>query len=209
MNQSVVISGESGAGKTETAKIILNYLVKRSCSGEGSETHPRVAEQSYDALDSRLIESSHVLESFGNAVTSKNANSSRFGKFMKIYFSHAPKKGGVGTLLGAAIETYLLEKSRVANQYSSERNYHIFYQLVSACSAPDGPSSWQARIPISVREALCLGISNFSILSEPSGQSKPDDLSSFIRLSKSLETLDFEDSIVSSCSVIAVLQNCI
>lgn len=195
-----MISGESGAGKTETAKIILNYLVQRANSHSGD-----VDESGQASLDARLIQSSHVLESFGNAATSKNANSSRFGKFMKIYFSPANSPLGVGKLLGAAIETYLLEKSRVATQYLSERNYHVFYQLVSACVAikrcegleVDGlVPSWQSLIPEDVREVLSLGVSSFSILSEPATDFKPDDLARFIRLSDSLETLDIDTSVV-------------
>ena len=165
-------------------------------SGDGLDSVAEVDK----TLDTRLIQSSHVLESFGNAVTSKNSNSSRFGKFMKIYFSPARQRGGVGRLLGAAIETYLLEKSRVASQYSTERNYHVFYQLVSACVAGTaeqrGPS-WLSLIPEDVKSTLSAGVSYFSILRVHDEESYPDDLSKFIRLSDSLQTLDIETNMVS------------
>lgn len=112
-NQSIIVSGESGAGKTETSKIVLWYLARRSKGG-------------VEGLDARIIESSPILESFGNAKTLRNSNSSRFGKFIKLQFSD-----GKLALAGAFIETYLLEKSRVLTQGQGERNFHIFYELVA------------------------------------------------------------------------------
>jgi myosin heavy subunit len=113
-NHSVVISGESGAGKTETSKIILRYLTSRGKSA-------------IQGLDQRMLDSNPLLESFGNAKTHRNSNSSRFSKFMKLQFK---RKGSRAVQLsGGGIETYLLERSRVAFQATGERNYHVFFQV--------------------------------------------------------------------------------
>lgn len=109
IDQSILVSGESGAGKTETVKIMMNHLA--SVSGGGA----RVIDQ--------VLKSNPLLESFGNAKTKRNDNSSRFGKFAQLQFD------AEGLLVGARLETYLLEKSRVVGQSDGERNYHIFYQL--------------------------------------------------------------------------------
>ena len=109
-NQSILVSGESGAGKTETTKIVMNHLATIA-GGRG------------DGAISRVIEVNPLLESFGNATTVRNDNSSRFGKFTQMQFD---KKGN---LIGARCDTYLLEKSRVVSIEKYERNYHIFYQV--------------------------------------------------------------------------------
>jgi myosin heavy subunit len=120
-SQSVVISGESGAGKTESSKIVLQHLTFRG-SNEGA----------VEGLDKKIIETNPILESFGNAKTFRNPNSSRFGKFMKLQFN---EKGKARNLLaGGMIETYLLEKSRLVFQMKGERNYHVFYQLFTGGS---------------------------------------------------------------------------
>merc|ERR1719181_1245149 len=115
-SQSVVVSGESGAGKTETNKYLMRYLAWRSRNGNAS------AGVSGD-LATAILQSNPILEGFGNAKTGRNNNSSRFGKFIRIYFD---PKGGVG---GAIMATYLLEKSRVVFQGPQERNYHALYML--------------------------------------------------------------------------------
>ncbi|KAL3924330.1 MAG: hypothetical protein SGILL_001113 [Bacillariaceae sp.] len=117
-SQSILISGESGAGKTESTKIVMSYLT--TLGGMGME------EQKGGELSvmERVLQSNPVLEAFGNARTLRNDNSSRFGKFIELGFSRA------GHLLGAKVETYLLEKVRLAFHATGERNYHIFYQLL-------------------------------------------------------------------------------
>lgn len=127
-NQSVVINGESGAGKTETAKIVVKYLAERNRASR-SELQSAVTG---DELYEKLSGVSPILESFGNAKTGRNSNSSRFGKFMKLNFlmNQASKRQKSMTLIGATIETYLLEKSRVVHQGDGERNFHIFYALL-------------------------------------------------------------------------------
>ncbi|OWM84367.1 hypothetical protein CDL15_Pgr021936 [Punica granatum] len=116
-SNSILVSGESGAGKTETTKLIMQYL---AFLGGHSFAEGRTVEQ-------QILESNPVLEAFGNAKTVRNNNSSRFGKFVEIQFDNH------GRISGAAIRTYLLERSRVCQISDRERNYHCFYLL---CSAP-------------------------------------------------------------------------
>ncbi|KAE9590988.1 putative myosin ATPase [Lupinus albus] len=119
ISQSILVSGESGAGKTECTKLLMRYLAymggRAATVAEG-----RTVEQ-------KVLESNPVLEAFGNAKTLRNNNSSRFGKFVEIQFDHK------GRISGAAIRTYLLERSRVCQVSDPERNYHCFYML---CAAP-------------------------------------------------------------------------
>ncbi|XP_050382185.1 myosin-17-like isoform X1 [Argentina anserina] len=116
-SNSILVSGESGAGKTETTKMLMRYL---AYLGGRSGVEGRTVEQ-------QVLESNPVLEAFGNAKTVRNNNSSRFGKFVEIQFDKS------GRISGAAIRTYLLERSRVCQVSDPERNYHCFYLL---CAAP-------------------------------------------------------------------------
>merc|ERR1712038_1663255 len=116
-NQSMLITGESGAGKTENTKKVIAYLAQVAASGKkGSEKKV--------SLEDQIVATNPILESYGNAKTSRNDNSSRFGKFIRIHFN------GAGKLAGCDIESYLLEKSRITQQQEVERSYHIFYQLL-------------------------------------------------------------------------------
>ena len=110
VNQSIIISGESGAGKTEATKHSLVFFAGAAGSAEGN-------------MQDKLIKANPVLEAFGNAKTVRNNNSSRFGKFMEVHFNERAQ------ICGCKIINYLLEKSRIVFQTSLERNYHIFYQL--------------------------------------------------------------------------------
>ncbi|KAI3772786.1 hypothetical protein L6452_03979 [Arctium lappa] len=116
-SNSILVSGESGAGKTETTKMLMRYLAHL---GGRTGVEGRTVEQ-------QVLESNPVLEAFGNAKTVRNNNSSRFGKFVEIQFDKS------GRISGAAIRTYLLERSRVCQISDPERNYHCFYLL---CAAP-------------------------------------------------------------------------
>lgn len=117
-NQCVIISGESGAGKTEAAKRIMQYIA--SVSG-GSDS-------SIQQIKDMVLATNPLLESFGNAKTLRNNNSSRFGKYLELQFN------AQGEPVGANITNYLLEKSRVVGQITNERNFHIFYQFAKAAS---------------------------------------------------------------------------
>jgi myosin V len=117
-SQAILISGESGAGKTESTKIVMSYLTTLGGMGMEAEKDGQLS------VMERVLQSNPVLEAFGNARTLRNDNSSRFGKFIELGFSRA------GHLLGAKVQTYLLEKVRLAFHASGERNYHIFYQLL-------------------------------------------------------------------------------
>ncbi|KAK8681068.1 hypothetical protein V6N13_053475 [Hibiscus sabdariffa] len=118
ISQAILVSGESGAGKTESTKMLMQYLA--FMGGKVNNTEERSVEQ-------KVLESNPVLEAFGNAKTVRNNNSSRFGKFVEIQFNEW------GRISGAAIRTYLLERSRVCQVSDPERNYHCFYML---CAAP-------------------------------------------------------------------------
>ncbi|MBE3042101.1 hypothetical protein IMZ48_05875, partial [Candidatus Bathyarchaeota archaeon] len=118
-NQCVIISGESGAGKTEAAKRIMQYIANVS-GGNSSEIQE---------VKDMVLATNPLLESFGNAKTLRNNNSSRFGKYLQIHFNSK------GEPAGADITNYLLEKSRVVGQITDERNFHIFYQFTKGASS--------------------------------------------------------------------------
>ncbi|XP_077460695.1 myosin-10 isoform X3 [Stigmatopora argus] len=134
-DQSILCTGESGAGKTENTKKVIQYLAHVASSHKGRKDHnippesPKpVKLQTQNAvgeLERQLLQANPILESFGNAKTVKNDNSSRFGKFIRVNFDVT------GYIVGANIETYLLEKSRAIRQAKDERTFHIFYQLLA------------------------------------------------------------------------------
>ncbi|KAL7699652.1 myosin XXI [Lotmaria passim] len=121
-NQSVVISGESGSGKTENAKMLIAYLGQLSYLHSKDTSQRAIA----DKIDENLTLSNPVMESFGNARTVRNDNSSRFGKYIKLYFDPVS-----GVMVGGQTVTYLLERSRIIMQSAGERNYHIFYEMLA------------------------------------------------------------------------------
>jgi myosin heavy chain 6/7 len=121
-NQSILITGESGAGKTENTKKVITYFAQVAAATQKKEEE---STSKKGTLEDQIVQANPVLEAYGNAKTTRNNNSSRFGKFVRIHF------GTSGKIAGADIEHYLLEKSRVTSQGHGERNYHIFYQLLS------------------------------------------------------------------------------
>ncbi|XP_063157321.1 myosin-10-like isoform X4 [Candoia aspera] len=125
-DQSILCTGESGAGKTENTKKVIQYLAHVASSHKARKDHnaPTSSPASYGELERQLLQANPILEAFGNAKTVKNDNSSRFGKFIRINFDVA------GYIVGANIETYLLEKSRAIRQAKDERTFHVFYQLL-------------------------------------------------------------------------------
>ncbi|NXT99165.1 MYO19 protein, partial [Buphagus erythrorhynchus] len=126
VNQSIIVSGESGAGKTWTSRCLMKFYASVAASvisPEGNETVERI--------EKRVLDSNPVMEAFGNACTLRNNNSSRFGKYIQLQldrFHH---------LTGASIQTFLLEKTRVAYQAPNERNFHIFYQITKGATAEE------------------------------------------------------------------------
>merc|ERR1712012_492509 len=116
-DQAMLITGESGAGKTENTKKVISYLAMVAAPKKASATKKV-------SLEDQIVATNPILESYGNAKTSRNDNSSRFGKFIRIHFNAS------GKLCGCDIESYLLEKSRITQQQEVERSYHIFYQLL-------------------------------------------------------------------------------
>ncbi|XP_063199799.1 unconventional myosin-XV [Chroicocephalus ridibundus] len=160
-NQCIVISGESGSGKTEATKLILRYLA--AVSQKRSST-PQI----------EILEATPLLESFGNAKTVRNDNSSRFGKFVEIFLED-------GLICGAITSQYLLEKSRVVFQAKSERNYHIFYEML-------------AGLPTQQRQRYCLqGAETYYYLNQGGNCEIPgkDDAEDFRRLLNTMEVLSF------------------
>ncbi|XP_077643454.1 myosin heavy chain, skeletal muscle, adult-like [Lonchura striata] len=123
-NQSILITGESGAGKTVNTKRVIQYFATIAASGD-KKKEEKSSGKMQGTLEDQIISANPLLEAFGNAKTVRNDNSSRFGKFIRIHF------GATGKLASADIETYLLEKSRVTFQLKAERSYHIFYQIMS------------------------------------------------------------------------------
>jgi len=130
-NQSMLITGESGAGKTENTKKVIQYIAKVAGVEKDPNAPPPAPGALTGTLDEQIVSANPLLEAFGNAKTTRNNNSSRFGKFIRCHFS------ATGKLAGCDIEGYLLEKNRVTNQGSQERNYHIFYQILYAATDED------------------------------------------------------------------------
>jgi myosin-5 len=135
-SQSVIISGESGAGKTETAKILLQFLAATSSNAGGD-------------LHRGILQTNPIMENFGNARTVWNNNSSRFGKFLTLQFSAS------GRMQGAFMRTYLLEKSRITSQLPGEQNYHILYQVARGLTpetrAAHALGEWHSNAYLNVR----------------------------------------------------------
>ncbi|XP_022104697.1 unconventional myosin-IXa-like, partial [Acanthaster planci] len=123
-NQCIVISGESGSGKTESTNLLIHHLTALSRKGHAS------------GVEQTLLGAGPVLEAFGNAKTVVNNNSSRFGKFIQINYREN------GTVHGAIVEQYLLEKSRIVSQAPNERNYHVFYYLLQGAEDAERESLW-------------------------------------------------------------------
>lgn len=208
VDQSILVSGESGAGKTVTTKIIMKYLAalsKRSGAKKNEKKKPlksiwtgvpqNFASPSDDGtnvaspntirgrnIEQQVLESNPILESFGNARTIRNDNSSRFGKFIELKFT------STGRLVGASIDSYLLEKVRLIKQADGERNYHIFYELLAGANGSE-------------RKELLLGRLNppdFAMTASASDTYKRRDNvrddSTFESLRKAMVTMGFDMS---------------
>jgi myosin V len=183
IDQSILVSGESGAGKTVTTKIVMQCLAKISehCHANNREIFENFSNEcKTNTMEQQVLQSNPILESFGNARTVRNDNSSRFGKFIEIQFHRS------GRLEGASILTYLLEKVRLIQQGENERNYHIFYELLSGLEPCDA-----------IRRKLCLqgyGIHDFRITAMSGTFDRRDgvnDSESFASLQKAMDTVGF------------------
>ncbi|KAL5263852.1 hypothetical protein ACHWQZ_G005059 [Mnemiopsis leidyi] len=164
VSQAVIVSGESGAGKTETTKHVLKYLA--SVYGNTSA----------NGIEDKLLQSNPLLEAFGNAQTVRNNNSSRFGKFIEVNFNKE------GEIVGGHINTYLLEKSRVTHQNASERSYHIFYRLLAGADA-------DLRRDIRLRD-----VKEYKCLSEGRSSQAMGDAKQFGAISNALRCIDVSDA---------------
>uniref|UniRef100_A0A3B1IXS3 Si:ch73-194h10.2 n=1 Tax=Astyanax mexicanus TaxID=7994 RepID=A0A3B1IXS3_ASTMX len=163
-DQCCVISGESGAGKTESTKLILQFLA--AVSGQRSW------------IEQQILEANPILEAFGNAKTIRNDNSSRFGKYIDIHFS----KGG--SIEGARIEQYLLEKSRVCRQAQEERNYHIFYYMLMG-------------MPAEQKKILSLGSAaeyNYLTMGKCTSCEGRDDIQEYAHFRSAMKILTFSEN---------------
>uniref|UniRef100_A0AAV2J9Y4 Myosin motor domain-containing protein n=1 Tax=Knipowitschia caucasica TaxID=637954 RepID=A0AAV2J9Y4_KNICA len=163
-DQCCIISGESGAGKTESTKLILQFLA--AISGQHSW------------IEQQVLEATPILEAFGNAKTIRNDNSSRFGKYIDIHFN---KRGAIE---GAKIEQYLLEKSRVCRQASDERNYHIFY-----CMLKGMPAEQKAKLGLGQASDFC-----YLTMGQCTECDGRNDLSDYSSIQSAMKVLMFSDT---------------
>ncbi|CAD5206425.1 unnamed protein product [Bursaphelenchus okinawaensis] len=177
-SQSIIVSGESGAGKTESQKCILKYLCENWCA-PGSKS-----------LEEHVLETNPILEAFGNAKTLRNNNSSRFGKFIEIHFQEN------GMVAGGHVSHYLLEKSRICIQQREERNYHIFYQLFVGAD-----ESLRKDLGLTTPqdfEFLKHGFTKYFTNGEATGDKVYDevvnDAEDFQRLSKALKNIGYDEN---------------
>jgi myosin-1 len=165
-DQCILITGESGSGKTEASKLVMSYVA--AVCGKGEQVN---------SVKEQLLQSNPVLEAFGNAKTIRNNNSSRFGKYMDIEFDFK------GSPLGGVITNYLLEKSRVVKQLQGERNFHIFYQLLAGADA-------QLLKTLKLEQ----DISNYTYLNqEMSRVGGMDDASNFRAVQSAMSVIGFSE----------------
>ncbi|KAK5082943.1 Myosin type-2 heavy chain 1 [Lithohypha guttulata] len=176
-NQTVVVSGESGAGKTVSAKYIMRYFATRGAPGQGKGSKSRA--NTISETEEQILATNPVMEAFGNAKTTRNDNSSRFGKYIEIMFDKQTD------IIGARIRVYLLERSRLVFQPLKERNYHIFYQLVAGATEEE-------------RQALALlPVEQFDYLNQGGDPviDGVDDAAEFAATRRSMTTIGVNDTI--------------
>ena len=137
-DNAMLITGESGAGKTENTKKVITYLAMVATGGGAAKKVEKKV-----SLEDQIVATNPILESYGNAKTARNDNSSRFGKFIRIHFTSS------GRLAGCDIVSYLLEKSRITEQQAVERSYHIFYQLLQPYGDGICPEGLRAKCRVS------------------------------------------------------------
>eukprot|EP01135_Chromosphaera_perkinsii_P011919 Nk52_evm36s2531 gene=Nk52_evmTU36s2531 len=175
-NHCVIISGESGSGKTESSKIIMEYLVKASSSYDKSDVY-----ESSNRIKNKLLESNPVMEAFGNSKTLRNDNSSRFGKYLELEFNFK------GEIMGSKILSYLLEKHRVVGQIQGERNFHIFYQLLAGANKNMLAALKLSRDPMKYKYLSQSGCPKLKGM---------DDEKAFKKTVQGMKTIGFEDETI-------------
>lgn len=166
-NQCIVISGETGSGKTESTKFLLNFLA---------------ASSSKSSIGNKIVQANPILEEFGNAKTTQNDNSSRFGKYIEIFFRKD------GTMSSASMQHYLLEKARIKSQNLGDRNYHIFYSLLAGL-----PQDLKFKLKLTKPDDYFYLKQGSAFICE--GR---DEKEEFSRLNKAFSTLNFTDKEISS-----------
>ncbi|GAA5892933.1 hypothetical protein JCM6882_006898 [Rhodosporidiobolus microsporus] len=172
-NQTIIVSGESGAGKTVSAKYIMRYFA--TVDDPNKPGKKKVGNSGMSEVEEQILATNPIMEAFGNAKTTRNDNSSRFGKYIEILFDDSQ------TIVGARIRTYLLERSRLVYQPETERNYHIFYQLLAGA-----PSSERKTLGIDSAAAFTyLNQGGSSALTIPG----VDDAAEFAATQKALSTV--------------------
>lgn len=176
-NQTIVVSGESGAGKTVSAKYIMRYFATRE-SPDSPGSRAKRGPEAMSKTEEAILATNPIMEAFGNAKTTRNDNSSRFGKYIEIMFDKATN------IIGAKIRTYLLERSRLVFQPLKERNYHIFYQLVAGVSERDR------------QELGLLPVEQFEYLNQGNTPTIDgvDDKAEFVATKQSLRTIGVSDA---------------
>jgi myosin-5 len=175
-NQTIVVSGESGAGKTVSAKYIMRYFATRESPDKPGKS--KKGAESMSATEEAILATNPIMEAFGNAKTTRNDNSSRFGKYIEIMFDKSTN------IIGAKIRTYLLERSRLVFQPLRERNYHIFYQLVAGISDKER------------KELTVLPVEQFEYLNQGNMPTIDgvDDKAEFMATRQSLKTIGVNES---------------
>ncbi|ORY72028.1 putative myosin MYO2 [Pseudomassariella vexata] len=176
-NQTIVVSGESGAGKTVSAKYIMRYFATRE-SPDNPGAKSKKGAESMSETEEQILATNPIMEAFGNAKTTRNDNSSRFGKYIEIMFDDQTN------IIGAKIRTYLLERSRLVFQPLKERNYHIFYQLVAGASDAER------------KELSLLPVDQFDYLNQGNAPviDGVDDKAEFIATKASLKTIGVDET---------------
>ncbi len=176
-NQTVVVSGESGAGKTVSAKYIMRYFATRE-SPDNPGSRVKKGADTMSETEEQILATNPIMEAFGNAKTTRNDNSSRFGKYIEIMFDNTTN------IIGARIRTYLLERSRLVFQPLKERNYHVFYQLLAGATEKERQDLH--LLPVEQFEYLNQG--NAPIIDGV------DDKAEFVATKSSLGTIGVDDT---------------
>ena len=190
--QSCLVSGESGAGKTEATKVFLQFMTEMSAR----VVDPEADMSNQGLLQEQILKASPLLEAFGNARTVRNKNSSRFGKYIDVKFNNR-----LGSILSGSITQYLLEKTRIVNQSKGERNYHIFYQLLDVAARDDDLK----------KKYRCMASDRYNYLKDPSASEDINDVRGWEETVAAMQILDMtaeeRDDLLRTVSAILHLGN--